>query len=552
MSQDEPVEKTEKAPRIAKTFGLVSSLNLISKGFGFLRDVVVLQAIGTSLIADAFNYATLLSGNVLVLFGGIGGPFHQSANTVLGKRKGDVDLGKLVAQLFLYTFFVMSAIAGLVWLFCPQITDFVVHGAETLARVHHTPEYQAKLCEETVKQLRIMVPLITISGLLGLACGVSNAHGKVFAPSLAPIMASLAIIVAMVLFKCNHIPDDQAGIYLAVGALVGAVMQLLVQLPEMFQLKLKWGLPLKPEPGFKSYCDMLFPLALSTSVGQLMVYIDAFFCMQLQEGAWTAVLNANRLLQLPLGVLLIGMLIPLNNRFNELILQNKTEELKETFRRGLRGLWFISMPIAMILIAIPGPIVQFLFERGRFDATSRELFVAVLLFSAPSMFFYLARDMTGRVFMAYEDTKTPLYVGLVSLCLIKPLANYLMVGPLGVSGIALSTTIVTLFNLSMLWIFLIRKLGNMGTISLIRPVVIMLVASGACGGIAYFLHMKLSELLPADMVKLPMGISLTLAVDVGISTIVGFLVYAAICFACKLEETQMVMKLLNRFARVKS
>lgn len=552
MSQDEPVEKTQKAPRIAKTFGLVSSLTTISKGFGFLRDVIVLQAIGTSMIADAFNYATLLSGNILVLFGGIGGPFHQSANTVLGKRKDDPNLGKLVAQLFLYTFIIMSIIAAVVWLLCPQIMGWVLQGADYLAKVHHTPEYQKLLAVETVNQLRIMVPLITISGLLGLACGVSNAHGKNFAPSLAPIMASLSIIVAILLFKYNHVPDDQAGIYLAVGALVGAVLQLFVQLPEMFMLKLKWGLTLQPQPGLRSYCDMLFPLALGTSIGQLMVYIDAFFCMQLQEGSWTAVLNANRLLQLPLGVLLIGMLVPLNNRFIDLLKENRVEDLKDTFRRGLRGLWFLSLPITAILVAIPGPIVQFLFERGRFDATSRELFVAVLLFSAPSMFFYVSRDMTGRVFYAFEDTKTPLYIGILSLCLVKPLSNYLLIGPLGLSGVALSTTIVTLFNFSLLWLFLIRKIGHLGTFSLIRSASIMILAALSCGSASYFVHSYLSQFLPADMLKLPLGISATLAIDLAVSTFAGFAVYAIICFIFKLEETQMVMKLLNRLARIKS
>lgn len=556
MSQDEPVAKTEKAPGIAKTAGLVGSLTTISKGFGFLRDVVVLQAIGTSLIADAFNYATLLSGNILVLFGGLGGPFHQAATSVLGKRKGDdPNLGTLIGQLFLFTFIAMSAIALTVWAFCPQIMQAVLNGAEYLSKTPHSAEYQANLLSETVAQLRIMVPLITISGLLGLACGVSNAHNKNFAPSLAPIMASLSIIVAVVVFKYNHVPDEQAGVYLAIGALVGAIMQLAVQLPEMFQLKLKWGLSLTPQSGLKNYCDMLFPLALGTSIGQLMVYTDAFFCMQLQEGAWTAVMNANRLIQLPLGVLLIGILVPLINRFNELLKsdrEDRVDELKDIFRRSLRMIWFLTIPMAAILIAIPSPIVQFLFERGKFDITSREMFVVVLLFSAPGMFFYVTRDMAGRVFYAFEDSKTPLYIGIISLCLVKPLANYLLIGPLGLGGIALSTTIVTLFNLSLLWFFLVRKIGHVGTKSLIRPACIMLLAAGAEGATAYLVYSKVAQVISPNIAMLPFGILPMLGIEIGIACVGGFLVYVAICFSFKLEETQMVLKLLKRFARLKS
>lgn len=544
MSQDEPVAKTEKAPGIAKTAGLVGSLTMLSKVFGMARDVVVLQTFGTSLISDAWNFAFLLSGNILVLFGGLGGPFQSACVAVLRERRGKPEEGRLVAQIFLVTLAVTLLATAFVWIFS---TDLIRLLAPANGK---PPEYQQALWTESVNQLKIMIPLITISGLLGVACGVVNAHGKVVGPSLSPIMASVSIIGALLFFQSQHIPIEQGGVYIAVGTLVGAIMQFLIQAPELMQLRLKWGLTLKPQPGLNEYLKMVGPAALSTQIGQLNTYIDSFFTSSIREGGWTAIVNANRLVQLPLGVLLTALLVPIANHFSDQVNDGRIEDLKSSFRRGLKALWFMAMPISAILMAIPGSIVQLLFERGRFDAASREMFVTVLLFLVPQVFFYLPRDLITRVYYAQKDSKTPLLVGLCSLLVIKPLANYLLVGPLGLGGIALSTTLVTVFNMSALWLILIRKIGNLGTLSLVKPIMIMFLASGACGAAAYYSDRGFASLIPTGLEGANKFLALT--GEVAVASLTGCVVYVAICFAFKLEETQMVMKLLKRFARLKA
>ncbi len=557
MSQDEPVEKTQKAPGIARTAGLVGSLTLVSKVLGMARDVVVLQTFGTSLVSDAWNYAFLFSGNVLVLFGGLGGPFHAATMTVVRKRTTEPvegekvdyeekpeDEGKLVAQIFVCTLLITLMVTAVFWIFAPELIRLV-------APANGKPiEYRELLWAEATKQLKIMLPLVSISGMLGVACGVANAHFKVFGSSLSPIMQSISIIVALYVFQSQHIPIEQGGVYLAVGTLVGALLQFLIQGPEIAQLKLQWGLPLKPVPGLSTYMRMVGPAALGTQIGQLNVFIDSWFTSAISEGAWTAYVNANRLVQLPLGVLLTSLLIPIANHFADQVKGGQIEEMKHSFRRGLRGLWFLALPISAILMAIPGPIVQLLFERGRFDPNSREMFIAVLMFLVPQVFFYLPRDLITRMYYAQDDSRTPFLVGLSSLIFVKPVANYLLVGPLGLGGIALSTTLVTIFNMSALWLLMIRKIGHLGTFSLMKPIMIMMFASGACAATSYYSDLGLASLMPHNLTGLTKFFSL--GVEVAMASAAGCLVYLAICFIFKLEETQMVMKLLNRLARIKS
>jgi hypothetical protein len=89
---------------LAKTFGLVAILNLLSKALGLVRDIVVLQVFGTSLITDAYFYAYQFTGNILVLFGGVGGPFHSAGVAILSSQPESQDKRKLVGQLMTLTY----------------------------------------------------------------------------------------------------------------------------------------------------------------------------------------------------------------------------------------------------------------------------------------------------------------------------------------------------------------------------------------------------------------------------------------------------------------
>ncbi len=168
---------------------------------------------------------------------------------------------------------------------------------------------------------------------------------------------------------------------------------------------------------------MLWPAAVSTSIGQLTVYVDSLFASQVQTwteyagGAWTAIVNSNRLVQLPLGVLLTAMLVPILPRFTEQVVNNQIDELKAEFRRSLRILWFLSLPMAGILIALPAPILSLLFQHGHFTQKDTDLFSVALVWLVPSIIFYVGRDLITRVFYAHQDSTTPYRVAMVAIVL---------------------------------------------------------------------------------------------------------------------------------------
>ncbi len=532
----QPSPAAKKKPGLAKIFSLVFLFTIFSKFAGLARDMVVLSAYGAGLTSDAYNYAYLVTGNILVLFGGLGGPFHSSTVAVLTPRKDSPEIGKLSAQLLSWTALIMGLLAIAVYFVAPYVVPLALPG--------NAADHQA-LWSTTVTQVRIMLLMIVIAGLVGIACGISNIYDEYFWPSMAPAVASVAIIIAVCGFK------DELGLCLGVGTTIGAVGQLLVQYPGMMRARPRFfqaDLWRSAQPGTKEYLTMLWPAFITTGIGQLTVYVDMFFTSTLEQGGWTAIVNANKLVQLPLGVLLTAMLVPILPRFSEHVARGKIDDLKVELRRALKLLWFLALPLSAILLALPAPIVQLLFKRGEFDERAVMMFTTVLLFQVPSIFFYVARDLVIRVFFAHQDSKTPYNIAMLAI-FVKAFLDWLlvMVFHMGIGGIALSTTIMTVFNLTLLSFLLRKKIGRLGATQLLKPVTIMLAASAVCGIAAYFLYGAMAQVteIMANQIfagHIKMARTLHLLVAVGLSSGVALALYFAVCQGLKLEETGEVLK----------
>ena len=222
--------------KLFKIAGFVGIITIISKVFGLVRDLVIAKVFGTTITADAYNFAYLLTGNALVLLGGLGGPFHSATISTLTKLKDNAkESGSFLIKICLSTFLVLLFITFLVVYFRDSIIHFIIPGNDL------NPAYREKLWSLTSMQLKIMSPLIVISGLLGILCGVANVYRGYFWPSFSPVLPSIAIIFFVFAYG-----DPLVGVALGIGTLIGSVLQLVVQLPDLIKaglyenLKFDW------------------------------------------------------------------------------------------------------------------------------------------------------------------------------------------------------------------------------------------------------------------------------------------------------------------------
>lgn len=516
---------SKSRPSLGKTFSVVALLTVISKIIGLLRDVVVAAAYGTTYLADSYNYAYLFTGNILILFGGLGGPFHSATVTTLTPRKQQPDAGLLMTQILVLTAIVLSVITITMYLVAPYLVQLVGSG------YGHSELERQRFFAETVTQLRVMSPLILIAGLIGVSYGVLNVFNKIFWPSLSPAIASIAIIAALVLF-----PNKESSLPLAIGTLLGACGQLFAQIPQMFSCSLKYRFSFKPVEGLLGFASVLWPVFIGTSIGQIIIYVDSYFCAGIGEGAWTAIANANRLVQLPLGVLITAMLVPVLPRFTEQVVASNIEGLKSEFRRSLSFLCFLAMPLTMVLMVLPGPIIKLLFQRGAFDLHSTYLVTAALLYLVPSIVFYIGRDLITRVFYAFQDSRTPFFVALCAIS-IKILLDYILVVvfSMGVGGISLATTLITIFNLVFLALLLRKRIGSLGVMKLVAPLSVMTMATACAGAVVYFSYGQLQQIWEGMSV-------FPLVAKIGLATGIGGVVYFAVCAIFGLGETKALIE----------
>ena len=306
------------------------------------------------------------------------------------------------------------------------------------------------------EHLRIMTPLLVVGGIVGIYYGILIIYKQFMLPNLSPIIMSIAIIAMSVAAA----PDDKKGYALAWATTIGAIMQLVIQYPNIRKLgyKLRPNFEFANNQHFKEICELLFPAVLSSTVGQIHIYVDMFFTSSISEGAWTAIGYANRVFQFPVGILVTAFLVPLFPIFARLVADKDYDGIRKYFNKGVGVLFFAAIPIIIGILVVGLDSIRLVFERGVFDANATFMVAEALWFLSASILPYVFRDSITRVYYAFDDSKTPFLIAASSI-ILKFLFNYIFITKLGwqIGGITLSTSLVTLYNAVALGLLISKK-----------------------------------------------------------------------------------------------
>ena len=440
----------DETPGVLKAAWLIALVTIASKLIGFVRDMVVANYYGATLVSDAYFYALQIPSLAIIILGGVGGPFHSATVAVFSKlipdfdSKPDVYVNRLYNTFLTVTFlfFALCAVGG--FLFADKIMGIIISAG--------SPE----LISLASMHFKIMSPVILIGGLIGIYYGLLICHKQYVLPNLSPIVLSAVIITVITL-----VHNDKSGIVLAGATTLGAVCQLLIQFPKVRQIgyRIKPNLDVVNNPQFKSICELLFPAILSSTIGQISIYIDMFFASTLKEGAWTSVVFANRIFQFPVGILVTAFLVPLFPIFSRLAGEGNYDAIKTYFNKGVGVLFFAGLPMVILILLLAQDGISLIFERGAFNANAVVMVAQALCFLSFSIIPYVFRDSITRVYYAFNDSKTPFVIAMSSIAL-KAILNWLLILKLdmGIAGITLSTSFITLFNAVFLGLFIFKKI----------------------------------------------------------------------------------------------
>ncbi len=433
--------------RLLSAIATVGGYTLASRALGFVRDILIAAFLGAGPVADAFFVAFKLPNFFRRLFaeGAFSAAFVPLFTRVLtedgadaARRFSERALSVLAAVLLVFCTAMQIAMPWAMYLFAPGFADD-----------------PAKF-DLAVELARIAFPYLLFISLVSQLGGVLNALDRFAAAAAAPILLNLSLILCLIgLAPMLETP----GHALAWGVFAAGVVQFLWLIEACRRAGMVFRLP-RPRltPAVRRLVAKIVPGAIGAGVQQINLVIGVVLASLLPTGAVSYLYYADRVYQLPLGVIGIAVgtaLLPLLSRQ---IREGDEAGGRESFNRALEFSLLLTLPAAAALMVMPGPIVALLFERGAFDARSTSATAAALAAFAAGLPAFVLVKVLAPGFFAREDVTTPVKIAGVSVAANIAL-SVLLLGPLQHVGLALATSAASWLN-ALLLAWLLRRRGQ--------------------------------------------------------------------------------------------
>ncbi|AJG20864.1 murein biosynthesis integral membrane protein MurJ [Cupriavidus basilensis] len=436
---------------LLKALATISSLTMLSRITGLIREILIARAFGASDMTDAFNVAFRIPNLLRRIFGE--GAFSQAFVPILGEyhsKRGETDTRALIDAVATVMTWVLMGVSLLGVIGAPVVmmvvaTGFRQHGGET---------YDA-----AVFMTRVMFPYIGLISLVALASGILNTWRRFAMPAFTPVLLNICLIIAA-LFVGPHMAQP---IYAqAWGVLVGGILQLAVQIPALRRLGVMPRLRLNlraawAEPGVRRVMRQMAPALLAVSVAQISLIINTNIASRLAAGSVSYLTYADRLMEFPtalLGVALGTILLPSLSKASA---EENRAEYSGLLDWGLRLTFLLAVPCAVGLFVFGAPLTAVLFNYGKFDAHAVEMTRQALVSYGIGLLGLILIKILAPGFYARQDIRTPVKIALLVL-VITQLSNYVFVPRFGHAGLALSISFGATVNALLLFLGL-RKRG---------------------------------------------------------------------------------------------
>ncbi len=345
---------------------------------------------------------------------------------------------------------------------------------------------------------RIMFAFVVFIGLWAVAAGVLNAARRFFAPALAPALQNVVIILALLLANFWTSRAETVR-WLAWAVVAGGAAQFLFQVPFMRKLGI---LPILSMPwrveGMGRCLALMGPAALGGAIFQINVLVDRWLASFLTEGAISYLYYANRLVQLPHGILSLAVVSAVLPVLSDYAAKNRGDSASENSERNTmleagRLTLFITIPSTFGLVALAHPIVEVIFERGAFTQSDAAASAAALRAYAVGLIFFGATRLLAGVFHARLNTSFPMRCANVVVLSNVALSVALMV-PFGFVGLALATSCASALNAGLLLRGVLREWRDFPKKELAHSLGRLLALGILTGLLASFVHLQFVRL----------------------------------------------------------
>ncbi|RKS87813.1 putative peptidoglycan lipid II flippase [Orbus hercynius] len=455
---------------LLKSLAAVSSMTMISRVLGFIRDAIVARYFGAGMATDAFFVAFKLPNLLRRIFAE--GAFSQAFVPILAEYKSQQ--GDEAARTF------VAYVAGLLTLVLAIVTAIGMIASPIIILVT-APGFTEPVekFELASLMLKITFPYIFLISLASLAGAVLNTWNRFSVPAFVPTFLNVSMIAFTL---CASQYFNPPILSLAFGVLVGGVLQLLYQLPYLKQI----GMLVLPrlnlrDSGVWRVLKLMGPAILGVSVGQISLIINTIFASFLVSGSVSWMYYADRLMEFPSGVLGVALGTILLPSLSKSVSKGDIHQYSQLLDWGLRLCFLLALPSAVALGVIAKPLISTLFEYGQFTALDSEMTRQALVAYSVGLLALILIKVLAPGFYSRQDIKTPVKIAIFTLILTQVM-NLMLIGPFKHAGLALSISIAACFNAALLF-WQLRKqqlfIARPGWFSFICKIVIAVIVMSA-------------------------------------------------------------------------
>jgi len=462
-----------------RSFFTVSFYTFFSRILGFVRDILIARFLGSTVIADAFFVAFRIPNFFRRVLGE--GAYSAALIPVFSglviDSKDDHEAADFVENTMSLLLFVTIILTFIFFFGMPYIIQVLAPGFSSNKEAFDLAVHFGK----------IIFPYLIFISLVAHFASINNVHGKFAAGAFAPAILNISLILSLFVLTPQLLT---AGHALSYGVLIGGLFQFIY----LYKAVLNLYRPRIRIPQFneklKKFLSLFFPGLIGSGVIQLNIIIGTIIASFLPIGAISHIYYADRLNQLPLAIFGIAMGIVLLPSLSKAIKKNNTEKIHTTQNRSLEFSLLIALPSAIGLYILSFPIIHILFERGAFVEEDTFYTAKVLSIFALGLPAYILTKVLVTCFFAREDTKTPLYVSIITV-ITNVVLSILLISTMREMGIALATAISAWINSILLYVFLkIRNhinLDNRFKLALIK----IIISSAIMGIVCYYVNLSL-------------------------------------------------------------
>ncbi|AMK32920.1 murein biosynthesis integral membrane protein MurJ [Pseudomonas mosselii] len=424
---------------LLKSLAAVSSITMISRVLGFVRDTILARVFGAGIATDAFFIAFKLPNLLRRIFAE--GAFSQAFVPILAEYKTQQGeeatrtfiayvSGLLTLVLALVTVIGILAAPWVVWATAPGFVD------------------SAQKYELTTALLRVTFPYILLISLSSLVGAILNTWNRFSVPAFTPTLLNVAMIAFAVLLTPYFDPPIMA---LGWGVLAGGLAQLLYQLPALRKI----GMLVLPrlnlrDSGVWRVLKQMLPAILGVSVSQISLIINTIFASFLVAGSVSWMYYADRLMELPSGVLGVALGTILLPTLAKTYANKDREEYSRILDWGLRLCFLLVLPCTLALAILAEPLTVALFQYGKFTAFDAAMTQRALIAYSVGLLAIILVKVLAPGFYAQQNIRTPVKIAVFTLVCTQ-LFNLALVGPLAHAGLALAISLGACLNAGLLF-----------------------------------------------------------------------------------------------------